>query len=202
MSWHKQPSFCFGLPYYWFFMAYPTIFTLFCEPRAGGRTVTRACTLYHWAYAAQVRSRLSFLKLFTDTWSGTWNMLLFLVVWQEFFCLLLGPHIRQFEIHLGRSSQHRLYTHVACIYNTTLGVSIPLLNWVCLSILTMQTLPCSYTHSTATKVHITLPMCSASIGLRICFHYQSMLRYIVKGYTTICIKLHKNRLSTRRSTMR
>ncbi len=42
-------------------MAYPTIFPLFCEPRA------RACTLYCCACATQVHSHLSFFKLFTDT---------------------------------------------------------------------------------------------------------------------------------------
>ncbi len=31
--------------------------------------VMRTCTLYHCACTAQVRSRLSFLKLFTDMWS-------------------------------------------------------------------------------------------------------------------------------------
>ncbi len=48
-------------------MAYTTIFLLFCELRAGGCTATRVCTPYHCACVVRVRSRLSFLKLFTDT---------------------------------------------------------------------------------------------------------------------------------------
>ncbi len=55
-------------------MAYPTIFPLFCKPRVRGCTITRAwvCTvmrawtLYHSTCLVQVRSCLSFLKLFTD----------------------------------------------------------------------------------------------------------------------------------------
>ncbi len=62
-----------------FFMAYPTIFPLFCEARARGCTMTRVHTLYHCACAAQVGSHLSCLKLFTDgKQSGTWNMFFFL----------------------------------------------------------------------------------------------------------------------------
>ncbi len=50
----------FGLPYYWVFMAYPSIFPQFCEPRA--RTVTQAGTLYHCTCVVQVRSRFTFLN--------------------------------------------------------------------------------------------------------------------------------------------
>ncbi len=50
-----------------FVLAYPTIFPQFCKPQAREYTVTRLCTLYHFACVAQVRSRLSSFKLFTDT---------------------------------------------------------------------------------------------------------------------------------------
>ncbi len=53
----------FGLPYYWFFMAYPTIFSLFCELQARGYTamwallctVMQVCTPYHCKCAVYVR---------------------------------------------------------------------------------------------------------------------------------------------------
>ncbi len=38
--------FCFGLPYYWFFTAYPTIFPLFCELRAVHYTTAYARRKY------------------------------------------------------------------------------------------------------------------------------------------------------------
>ncbi len=57
------------------FIAYPTIFPLFCESwvrvctttQAQAYTVTRACTLYHCACALQTRLPLSFFRLYTDT---------------------------------------------------------------------------------------------------------------------------------------
>ncbi len=69
--------FCFGLPYYWFFMAYRTFASASVYSNARLYTV-QLCGASTFAFEFLQINRYA-------KWSGTRNMFLFRVVWQEFF---------------------------------------------------------------------------------------------------------------------